>query len=137
MCMIPLAWMNLTHNRVRMALFGAGIGFAVVLMFIQFGFRNALLDASVLMHEKLRADLVLASRQQNTVILRATFPREVVMRIRSVPGVAEAHPLYLEYSRSILRHTAQREEDRLPNKDIRVIGVDPDAYLLDFPALKP
>ena len=45
MARTPLAWCNLTHDRVRFGLFVLGITFAVVLMFVQLGFRNALLHA--------------------------------------------------------------------------------------------
>ena len=43
---VPLAWANLTHNPVRFAVSLAGVAFAVVLMFVQFGFRNALFDST-------------------------------------------------------------------------------------------
>ena len=33
----PLAWKNLTHNRVRTAVAVAGVTFAVVLIFMQLG----------------------------------------------------------------------------------------------------
>ena len=35
MARTPLAWCNLTHDKVRFALFVLGIVFAVVLMFVQ------------------------------------------------------------------------------------------------------
>jgi putative ABC transport system permease protein len=132
-----LAWLNLIHNPRRLLLFSAGICFAVVLMFVQLGCRNALLDSSVLLIEQLRADLVMRSRQETTLMVPAPFPREVLARARAVDGVAEAHPLYLEYSSSWLRHTAAEETRRQPNQTIRVIGVDPDAYLLRLPELDP
>ena len=38
---IPLAWRNLTHNKRRLCLSLAGIGFVVLLMFMEVGFENA------------------------------------------------------------------------------------------------
>ncbi|MEM9164287.1 MAG: DevC protein, partial [Cyanobacteria bacterium P01_F01_bin.4] len=38
---IPLAWLNLTHDRRRFATSLAGVGFAVLLMFMFNGFMNA------------------------------------------------------------------------------------------------
>lgn len=134
---IPLAWKNLTHNRVRMALFAAGIGFAVVLVFVQLGCQSALLDSSGLMLARLRAELFLVSSQQTTVIIRTPFSRDILARVRGVTGVASAHPLYLEYSLSMLRDTNPEEKNRQPARTIRVIGVDPDAFLLEVPALDP
>lgn len=134
---VPLAWLNLTHNRVRMALFCAGIGFAVLLMFIQYGCRNALLDSSVLLIDKFNADLVVINRLQTTVLLHSTFSRSQLERARSIPGVSEVHPLYLEYSRSLLRNTAAKTENRGPSQTIRVIGIDPMAQMLTYPQLNP
>ncbi|MFM7150215.1 MAG: ABC transporter permease, partial [Gemmataceae bacterium] len=109
---VPLAWLNLTHNRVRMVLFCAGIGFAVLLMFIQYGCRNALLDSSVLLIDKLDAQLVVINRLQTTVLLRSTFSRSQLERARGIAGVDGVHPLYLEYSRSLLRNTDVKVENR-------------------------
>jgi putative ABC transport system permease protein len=134
---IPLAWRNLTFKPRRLVLFVLGICFAVVLMFVQYGCRNALLDSSVLLIQKLRTDLIIRSRQQTTLMLRATFPREVLTPARDVPGVQDVYPLYLEYALSTLRNTAEKESDRKPGQNIRVIGADPDARLLDVPELDP
>ena len=43
---VPLAWKNLTHRKLRLLVAVAGITFAVLLMFVQFGFRAALLDSN-------------------------------------------------------------------------------------------
>jgi putative ABC transport system permease protein len=134
---IPLAWKNLTHDRVRMTLFAAGIGFAVVLMFIQLGCRFALLDSSSLLLEKLNADLVVVPRNQKTVVIRCLFPRQVLERARGVAGVAKTYPLYIEYSRSVLRDANEKEDKRHKTRAIRVLGVDPDAFLIDMPQLDP
>jgi putative ABC transport system permease protein len=133
---IPLAWLNLTANRVRMALFAAGIGFAVVLMFVQYGCQNALLDSSVLLLKHMNADLVLVSRSQTTILLRTTFSRYLLARAGGVEGVASVHPLYIEYV-APFRNTDPDPERRDFTQSIRVVGVDPDARLLDFPQLDP
>ena len=43
---IPLAWRNLTENRWRLLASVAGTALAVVLMFVENGFRTALLISS-------------------------------------------------------------------------------------------
>jgi putative ABC transport system permease protein len=134
---VPLAWLNLTHSRLRMALFCAGIGFAVLLMFLQFGCRKALLDANVLLLRRLRDPLFIVSRSQNTIVMRSGFPRDVLARAAGVEGVASAHPLYLEYVTSVFRNADPDPAKRDPAQVIRVVGLDPDAYLLDFPQLDP
>ena len=38
----PLAWKNLAHNRIRTAIGVAGVGFAVILIFMKMGFHGAI-----------------------------------------------------------------------------------------------
>ncbi|MFO0879395.1 MAG: ABC transporter permease DevC [Gemmataceae bacterium] len=134
---VPLAWRNLTYNPLRLVLFCAGIGFAVVLMFLQFGSRNALLDSNVLLLRRLRGDLFLVSGRQTTIILRSPLARTQLYRARGVADVASAHPIYLEYASSVLRSTDPDERHRDPAQIIRVVGVEADIFALDFPALDP
>ena len=58
---IPLAWLLLTRQPLRLAVAIAGISFAGILMFMQLGFRDGLFDTSVTIHKLLDADLVLIS----------------------------------------------------------------------------
>ena len=47
---IPLAWLLLTRQPMRLAVALAGIAFAGILMFMQLGFRDGLFEASVTIH---------------------------------------------------------------------------------------
>ncbi len=132
----PLAWANLTHDKVRFALFVLGIAFAVILMFVQLGFRNALLDSNTQLHDKLRCDLVLVSPNRQAIAMAETFPRDRLDQAR-VPGVAEVHPMYVDNAFGRLRDASPNDADRGPSRGIRSIGVDPDAHLLDLPELDP
>jgi putative ABC transport system permease protein len=134
---VPLAWCNLTHDRVRFALFVLGITFAVVLMFVQLGFRNALLDSNTQLHDRLRCDLVLVSPTRQTLALRETFPRRRLEQARAVDGVAAVYPLYVESAISLLRDTNPDPAKRMPARGVRAVGLDPAAHLLDLPELRP
>lgn len=136
MARTPLAWANLTHDTVRFVLYVLGIGFAVILMFVQLGFRNALLDSNTQLIEKLRCDLVLVSPNRQAVAQDEPFPKERLIQAK-VTGVAEVHPLYLDNSFSFLRDTNPDEAARMPTRGIRTIGVDLNAHLLDLPELHP
>jgi len=59
MLAIPLAWLQLTYQKGRLAIAIAGIMFAVILIAMQLGFRDALFKSAVLLHLNLRSDLVL------------------------------------------------------------------------------
>jgi putative ABC transport system permease protein len=130
---VPLAWSNLAHDRVRFGLFAAGIGFAVVLMGVQLGIMNAMLDGNTLLLERLNADLVLVNPVRASLLFREGFPRRELSRAAAVPGVESAHPVYIEYELSRLRHTAEDPADRTQTRRIRVVGVDPSAGVLDLP----
>jgi putative ABC transport system permease protein len=134
---VPLAWLNLTHDRRRFVLFALGIALAVVLIFVEYGFRNSLLDSNVLLIQKLNADLAVVSGRRAALPFRETFARHRLDQIAGIPGVRSVHPLYMEYYLSLVRNPAERPEKRPPNRPIRVIGVDPEAYLLRLPELDP
>jgi putative ABC transport system permease protein len=134
---VPLAWCNLTHDPFRFVLFLLGIAFAVILMFVQLGFRNALLDSNTQLHDHLRCDLVLISPNRQALALREPFPRRRLEQARSVEGVAEVHALYVESGISFLRDANPDPNERRPARGVRAIGLDPNAYLLDLPELKP
>jgi putative ABC transport system permease protein len=100
----PLAWKNLTHDWRRLAVAVAGIGFAVLLMFTQVGFQNALFDSQVKMIDDLQGDVFLVSRAKYTLAAEKRFPIELIQQARSCPGVAGAYPLYTELTLSRLKN---------------------------------
>ena len=55
----PLAWKNLVHNKVRTAVALAGVGFAVILMFMQIGFKEAIKKTATQIYDALDFDLML------------------------------------------------------------------------------
>src|SRR5262245_18038383 len=103
---VPLAWCNLTHDRVRFALFTLGIAFAVVLMGVQMGIRNALIDSNCRVIDRIAADVILVHPNRVSLFYRDGVSRRRLTAAAAVPGVAEVHPLYVDYSFSLLAHCA-------------------------------
>jgi putative ABC transport system permease protein len=130
---VPLAWSNLTHDRVRFALFSAGIGFAVVLMAVQLGIMNAMLDSNTVVLRQLNAELVLINPTRKSILFRECVNRRRAEQARQVNGVAAIEPVYIEYQLGMLRHTAADPDARSQTRRIRVIGVDPDSGILTLP----
>lgn len=122
---VPLAWRNLTHNKRRLGLAVAGVGFAVLLMFMQMGFRNGMLDSNAAFIKTLNADLVVTSAARYTLSVAEPFARQRLVQTRSCPGVTAAYPVYLESRYSALVNSADGVA-----RPIRVI-----AFNLDDPAL--
>jgi putative ABC transport system permease protein len=124
----PLSWLNLIHQRRRFALSLAGVGFAVVLMFVEAGFYNALLDSTVALIDQFDADLVIVSKVKNSLQSWGRVPRRRLTQALGVPGVAEVKPLYLEAVRSVWR-----SESAGKRRIVRVLAVDPDDPALAIP----
>ena len=137
MARTPLAWRNLSHDPVRFALFLAGVVFAVVLMFVQLGFRGALLDSQTALHARVDADLILVNPLRASLPMRETLPLRRVVQARGVAGVASAEPLYIDNGGASLRDATVDATLRGPNRTVRVVGVDPRLGLLDLPELDP
>jgi len=71
---IPLALRILTHNPGRLAVSLAGIVLAVVLMFSQAGFRNAMFDSQAALIQRFHADLVLVGKLKSLMYGPEPFP---------------------------------------------------------------
>src|SRR3954463_2281419 len=99
-----LAWLNLLHDKRRLAVSAAGVSFAVVLMAMELGFRFALLDSMVEVIRLLDTDLVIISRAKDTLISRVPFNRRVLEEAMTFAAVDEACPLYIESGVSLLRN---------------------------------
>lgn len=99
----PLAWKNLTHDWRRLIIALSGIAFAVLLMFSQVGFQNALFDSQVKMLADLEADIFLVSKAKFTLAAEKRFNIDRILQARSCPGVAGAYPIYSEMTTSVLR----------------------------------
>jgi len=130
---VPLAWKNLVHDKVRFALFASGIGFAVVLMGVQYGIMNAMLDANTVLIERFNGELVLVNPSRASLMFREGVSRRRMAEAKSVAGVAKVSPVYVEYQAAELQHTASDPSQRTHTRRIRVIGVNPADNVLNLP----
>lgn len=128
---IPLAWLSLMHERKRLAVSLTGVGFAVLLMFIEMGFLNGVYDAQTSLVGVLDADLVLINRLKEDVLPTLPFSRRRLEQARAVPGVTSAEPIYLEEFRAGYKSFAP---DQLAG--IIVLAFRPAASVLNLPAVK-
>ena len=129
----PLAWKNLTHDWRRLAVAIAGVGFAVLLMFTQVGFQNALFDSQVKLIDDLQGDILLVSKAKFALASEKRFPITRLTQAESLSGVAGAYPLYSELTLSVLKNLA--EGKRSKGFPIRSIGFNLDDPVLRAPAV--
>src|SRR2546427_9342058 len=113
-----LAWRQLRRQKVRFAVAIAGVAFAVVLMFMQVGFRDALFRGAVNLHQRLEADLVLIQPNYNILAFPTTFSRRRLYQALGVRGVRSVTPLYTAVGRWKNPVTGR-------TRDIFTIGIDP------------
>ena len=126
---IPLAWRQLTFDRLRFTVALVGVGFAVMLMLMQLGFRHAMLRSAVHYQERLAYDLVLVSPKTVFIGLTHPFPRRRLYQSLAVTGVEAVTPVY-----------AYQQHFRNPwkynTRNLLVVGIDPDRYVLRTPGIQ-
>ena len=91
---LPIGWLQLTHNRTRLAAAIAGVMFANILIFMQLGFMGSLVDSVALPYKAMNADIIISGSDANTLADGSPLPRQRMFEALSVPGVASATPLY-------------------------------------------
>ncbi len=102
---VPLAWLNLTHDKRRLIIRVLGVAFAVFLMFAELGFYNALLDASVQLIKQFNGELILVSKARYALAIKEQFTTRRLAQARQVPGVQAAYAVYLEFTTSLWKNT--------------------------------
>ncbi len=134
---VPLAWLNLTHRPLRLMVFLAGIGFAVLLMFVQLGFWCALLDSVAGVINHLNADLVIINRAKYVLDMPEPFPRQWLYQAQAVAGVNSVAPLYVRTGFWKVPDLPVRSDPLrkpMPSQQfIRVLAFDPASKAMDFP----
>jgi putative ABC transport system permease protein len=94
---IPLAWKQLTKKRGRMLVAIAGIAFADVLMFLQMGFRSALFNGAVQLHNVLDGDIFLVGDRYKSIISLDRFTERRLYQAAGYTGVQSVSSVYLDY----------------------------------------
>ena len=124
---IPLAWLQLTREPFRLSVVLAGVAFAVVLILMQLGFRDAMFESAVRYHRALDYDLALLSPKMQFIGLPQSFSRRRLYQARGFEGVAAVTPVYLGLQ--VWKNTDDPAQMRL----IYVVGIDPSRDVLDVP----
>ncbi len=123
---IPLAWLLLSRQPLRLFVALAGICFAGILMFMQLGFRDGLFDASVTVHRKLDADLVLISPRSMSSISMTGFPRRRLIQAMAHEDVVGISPVNWNF-------LIWRNPETLSTRAILTLGFEPNDLLLKDP----
>lgn len=125
----PLAWLQLNHERIRLLIALAGIGFADMLMFLQLGFQSALFDSATRLHRAFDGDIFLMSTQSNALGFTETFSNRRLYQSAAIEEVESVAPVYLNFG------SWKNPVDR-NTRTILTIGFNPAHNILNLPGLK-
>lgn len=123
-----LAWFQLKREPVRLLVAVAGVTFAVILVFMQFGFNDALFESAVRVHEHLKGDLVLISPKSLYLVSMQSFSRRRLYQALAFDGVESIAPVYVGIG--LWKNPGTRKF-----RNIFVLGIDPTDSVLDLPAV--
>lgn len=125
---LPLAFLQLFHEKVRLTVAIVGVAFASILMFMQSGFEEALYDSTAVIQRGLRGDLMLVSAKTETITATRSFSRRRLYQLMGHPAVERVAPLSM---------TAANWKNPWDGTSrlIFVLGCEPREPMLDLPGL--
>jgi putative ABC transport system permease protein len=119
-----LAWLQLRRQKVRFAVAIAGVAFAVILMFMQLGFQDALFRSAVNVHSRLQGDLFFFHPHYNVLAFTSNFPRVRLYQALAFDGVESVTPIYMGMA-------PWKNPETGRTRDIFVLGMDPATDVFD------
>jgi putative ABC transport system permease protein len=125
----PLAWLQLTHEKARLLIALAGIGFADMLMFIQLGFQTALFDSAVTLHKALDGDVFLMNPQSDALGFTEPFSERRLYESVAIEQVESVTPVYLNFG-------SWKNPVKGNTRTILTIGFNPAKNTLNLPGIK-
>ncbi len=124
----PLSWLQLSHEKVRLLIALAGIGFADMLMFVQLGFQNALFDSSVKFHKAVDGDVFLMSPQSDALGFTKTFSDRRLYESLAIDEVESVVPVYLNFG-------SWKNPVNRKTRTMLAIGFNPANNILNLPGV--
>ena len=135
----PVAWLQLSHQKIRLLVAILGISFANILIFTQLGLKALLFDGITLVPENLNGDLYLISAYAQN-IGRSSFPKVYLYQADGISGVATASPLYISNGEwvnpeSLHKSKSKREIHQKNAYEVRVLAFNPNQPVFMLPEI--
>ncbi|MDM9383429.1 ABC transporter permease DevC [Chlorogloeopsis sp. ULAP01] len=125
----PVAWLQLVRNKIRSLVAIAGIGFIVILMFMQLGFQDALYSSATQVHRNLQGDLFLVSSQYKSLTAIQSYFRSRLYQALGFDGVESVSPMYLGFAKF-------KNPENGEKYSIYVIGFEPGRPVMNIPEVE-
>ncbi|RCJ30607.1 ABC transporter [Nostoc minutum NIES-26] len=126
---IPTAWLQLRYQKVRLIVALSGVIFAVVIIFMQLGIRDALFDSAVRLHKGLEGDCFLISPRSTSLIAMETFSERRLDQVLAFAEVDFVAPIYLDFAQW------KNPETRNYWRNLYVIGFDLRYRIFNLPGV--
>lgn len=124
-----LGWLQLKKEKVRFTVAILGVGFAVALILMQIGFREAMFDSGVRMHRSWIYDLVLISPETVSVIGSKSFTSRRLYQALSLEEIESVQAIYLQ-------HGLWKDIDTGDTRDLFIMGFDPARSVFNLPEIE-
>lgn len=125
----PLAWLQLSKEKIRLLIAIAGISFADILIFMQLGFKNALFNASIRLHQEIQGDVFLLNPQSTALIAMKSFSSRRLYESLGVEGVESVNPVYIGFG-------IWKNPENQSTRQLMVMGFNPKANILKLPGIE-
>lgn len=92
---IPLSWLQLRHEKMKLFAAVSGVMVSVVLMWMQLGLMKALFASAVVFHGSLDGELIVIHSQYEHLLHSKAFSSRQLYRLRGSPDVEHVYSIYL------------------------------------------
>lgn len=133
---IPLAWLQLSHQKTRLFVAVSGVAFSIVLIFTQLGIKAMLFDGVTLLPEHLNGDLYLLSSYSENIRL-SSFPSVYLYQANAIKGVEQARPLYVNTGSWVdpkLLNYSEKAQQRQSSL-MQILAYNPTQPVFDLPQI--
>jgi putative ABC transport system permease protein len=136
----PVAWLQLSHQKVRLLVAIMGVAFSIILIFTQLGLRAMLFDGVTLLPDNLNGDLYLISNYAESIEY-SSFPSIYLYQADAIEGVADVRPLYVNrgdwVDPKLLESSTQDKNNAEPPKsaDVQILAFNPAKPVFKLPEI--
>lgn len=123
----PLAILNLWHQGVKTLVSIGGVGFALLLVFMQLGFMGAVSHTATNVLDNLKFDVLIRAQDYLHLYEPGTIDRQWLNSVEGLDGVSEALPFWITVQNWRRMPTVKDEPDEFSSQylPIAVIAVQP------------
>lgn len=112
------AWLQLKYQKIRFVIALSGVIFAVVIVFMQLGIRDALFNSAVRFHQGLQGDCFIISPRSTSLIAMESFSQRRLAQTLAFEEVDFVNSIYLDFAQW------KNPESRKYWRNIFIIGFD-------------